>query len=155
MTTRRVFIDSNVLIYTVSRGVDEPKRLKALDVLLELLDPNAGVISPQVIGEFMSACSRASFPWASAAEVLGQAAGWIEEFEIAQLDAVTTTQALRVADRYQLHYYDAQIWAAARMSGCDIILTEDTHGDEIEGVRYVNPFEPGFDLEALLAGQAG
>jgi predicted nucleic acid-binding protein len=150
MTTCRVFVDSNVLIYTVSRGVDEPKRVKALEVLRELLDPNAGVISPQVIGEFVSACSKQSFPWAKCAEVLGQAEAWIEEFEVARLDAVTTAQAVRVTSRYRLHYYDAQIWAAARMSGCDIILTEDTHGDEIEGVRYVNPFAPGFDVAALL-----
>jgi predicted nucleic acid-binding protein len=150
MTSRRVFVDSNVLIYTVSRGIDEPKRLKALEVLRELLDPNAGVISPQVIGEFVSACSRPSFPWASDVQILGQAEAWIEEFEVARLDAVTTEQAVRATNRYRLHYYDAQIWAAARVSGCEVILTEDTHGDQIEGVRYVNPFAPGFELESLL-----
>jgi predicted nucleic acid-binding protein len=152
MTAARAFVDSNVLIYTVSRGVDEPKRLKALEVLGELLDPNAGVVSPQVIGEFVSACSRPSFPWASDIEVLDQAEAWIEEFEVAPLDALTTAYAVRAASRYRMHYYDAQIWAAARASGCDVILTEDTHGDEIEGVRYVNPFVPGFDLAAALRG---
>ncbi len=73
-------------------------------------------------------------------------------YELIVLDALTTAEALRACDRYRLDYFDAQIWAAARMSGCDIILTEDTHGDEIEGVRYVNPFEPGFELESMLAG---
>lgn len=46
---------------------------------------------------------------------------------------------------------DAQIWAAARLAGITIVLTEDFNsGAVIEGVRFVNPFTPEFELADWL-----
>jgi predicted nucleic acid-binding protein len=53
---------------------------------------------------------------------------------------------------YQLHYYDALLWATAALKGIENILTEDGQHDRIiEGVRYLNPFHPDFDLKILAA----
>jgi predicted nucleic acid-binding protein len=42
---------------------------------------------------------------------------------------------------YQFSYWDAQIWAAARLNQVPVVLTEDLPGQQyIEGVRYKNPF---------------
>ncbi len=47
--------------------------------------------------------------------------------------------------------WDALIWAAAKMNGIPYVLTEDArHGRVLEGVTYVNPFDPEFDLAPLL-----
>ena len=52
--------------------------------------------------------------------------------------------AWSLADRYGFSWWDAQIVAAARRAGCDILLTEDMqHGQEIEGLKILNPFAPG------------
>ena len=46
-----------------------------------------------------------------------------------------------------------QIWASARLEGIDVVLSEDfASGTEIEGVRFVDPFAPGFALEQLFGG---
>jgi predicted nucleic acid-binding protein len=52
-----------------------------------------------------------------------------------------------------MSYYDAQIWACARVNRIPLVLSEDfADGTVVEGVRFANPFAEGFDLDALLAG---
>jgi len=44
-------------------------------------------------------------------------------------------------------YWDAQIWATARLNQIPIVLSEDfAHGRRIEGVRFLNPFLPEVEL---------
>jgi predicted nucleic acid-binding protein len=46
-----------------------------------------------------------------------------------------------VEDRFGLSCWDALIVAAARIAGCEHLLTEDLqHGSELDGLRVVNPF---------------
>jgi predicted nucleic acid-binding protein len=66
-------------------------------------------------------------------------------------DAIVVWEAMRAARRYGFHYYDAQIWAAARCSGIAVVLSEDfAVGSVIEGVRFLNPFADDFDVHALI-----
>ena len=45
------------------------------------------------------------------------------------------------AERHQLHIYDANIWAAAILAGCDRLYSEGKHhGLTIEGVTLRDPF---------------
>jgi len=54
-------------------------------------------------------------------------------------------EAARGVRDYQFNYWDAQIWAAARLNQIDTILSEDFNtGAMIEGVRFVNPFVKDF-----------
>ena len=51
--------------------------------------------------------------------------------------------ALEYRERFRLSYWDSAILAAARISGCDTLLTEDLNpGQDYDGVRAVNPFAP-------------
>jgi predicted nucleic acid-binding protein len=50
-------------------------------------------------------------------------------------------------------YWDAQIWASAKMNQILIVFSEDFgQRNTIEGVDFVNPFESDFKLEAWLPG---
>jgi predicted nucleic acid-binding protein len=52
---------------------------------------------------------------------------------------------------YRMSYYDAQIWAAAKLSQASAVLSEDfTAGQVIEGIRFVNPFVAGFEVSKSL-----
>jgi predicted nucleic acid-binding protein len=56
-------------------------------------------------------------------------------------------EAARGARDYQMHFWDAQIWATARLNQITYILSEDFNtGSVIEGVRFVNPFAPDFQI---------
>lgn len=46
-----------------------------------------------------------------------------------------------IEDRFGLSCWDALIVAAARIAGCEHLLTEDLqHGSDLDGLRVVNPF---------------
>ena len=50
-----------------------------------------------------------------------------------------------------MSYYDAQLWATARLNQVPIIFSEDfAAGSVVEGVRFVNPFAEGFALNSWL-----
>ena len=64
------------------------------------------------------------------------------------LNGMIVCEAVRGVREHQLSYWDAQIWAAARLNQTGIVLSEDfSHDRIIEGVRFLNPFLPGFVLE--------
>lgn len=57
-------------------------------------------------------------------------------------------EAARGARDHGLAYYDAQIWASARLNQVPTIFSEDfTDGQVLEGVRFINPFSTNFRLE--------
>ena len=57
-------------------------------------------------------------------------------------------EAARGARDYDMAYYDAQIWASARLNQVATVFSEDfSDGQTLEGVRFVNPFAAGFRLE--------
>jgi predicted nucleic acid-binding protein len=50
-------------------------------------------------------------------------------------------------------YWDAQIWASAKMNQVPVVFSEDFgEGVIIEGVRFVNPFSSNFNIEVWLPG---
>jgi predicted nucleic acid-binding protein len=52
---------------------------------------------------------------------------------------------------YQMSYFDAQIWATARLSQVRVIFSEDFNtGAILEGIKFVRPFEPDFDSSAWI-----
>ena len=50
-------------------------------------------------------------------------------------------EAAQAVFRYRMCFWDAQIWAAAKLHGAAEVLSEDfTDGQTIEGIRFRNPF---------------
>jgi predicted nucleic acid-binding protein len=57
------------------------------------------------------------------------------------LDSRVFEESWRIQDRGKIAFWDALIVAAAKVGGCSYVLTEDLQdGQEIAGVRVVNPF---------------
>jgi predicted nucleic acid-binding protein len=49
--------------------------------------------------------------------------------------------AVVMCERFRISYWDAAILEAARVLGCDLVLSEDLSlGEDYAGVRVVNPF---------------
>jgi predicted nucleic acid-binding protein len=50
--------------------------------------------------------------------------------------------AWAVQDRFNFNWWDCLIVAAARVAGCDYLLTEDLqHGQDLDGITVINPFD--------------
>jgi predicted nucleic acid-binding protein len=61
--------------------------------------------------------------------------------EVLDVDYACTLLAIRISQRHQISYWDAQIIATAQNAGCDILLTEDlTHSQLFDDLQVVNPF---------------
>jgi predicted nucleic acid-binding protein len=72
-------------------------------------------------------------------------------FETFPITPQVVLEAIRGVRAHQLSFWDAQIWAAARLNQIPILFTEDFNpGTVLEGVRFFNPFAPEFDLRSLL-----
>jgi predicted nucleic acid-binding protein len=132
------FLDTNVLLYSISRDpIEAAKRERAIT----LLDRDDGALSIQVLQEFYVQATRATRPDPLPHEIAtGLIATWTR-FAVQEITLSILTGALDIKASHGFSYWDSAIIAAARALGCRELYTEDiSHGREIEGVTVVNPF---------------
>jgi len=132
------FIDTNILLYSISR---DPAEASKRDIAIALLDAENIALSVQVLQEFYVQATRATRPDALAHEIaVGLVRTWLR-FKVQETTLPVMINALEIKVRYGLSYWDAAIVAAARALGCRELLSEEmTHGREVEGVTINNPF---------------
>lgn len=132
MTAARCFFDTNIFVYLIS--ADPVKAEKAEAILA-----SGGIISVQVLNEFVSVASRKqrlSLP--EIREVLGTIRSLCE---VEPLSLQTHDCAMDLVERYGFSFYDALIIAAAQLAGCTTLYTEDLqHGQKISELTICNPF---------------
>jgi predicted nucleic acid-binding protein len=134
----RRFIDTNILLYSISR---DPAEATKREIAIALLDTENIALSVQVLQEFYVQATRATRPDAVAHEIaVGLMRTWLR-FKVQEITLPVMIDALEIKASYGLTYWDAAIVAAARALGCRQLLSEDmSHGREIEGVQINNPF---------------
>lgn len=135
--TGRTFIDTNVLVYAFDRR-DRAKFALARSLLVMLIVSESALISTQVLQELYNALTKKlSLPPRSAQTIVRECSA----FEVVQVTPEIIDAAIETAISSKIGLWDALIVAAAARSGCPTLLTEDlNHGQEIDGVRVVNPF---------------
>jgi predicted nucleic acid-binding protein len=140
MNAPKIFMDTNVLVYAHDTTAGR-KRERALEVLQELWNSETGVISTQVLQElFVSLTQKIPMP------VEGRKARHIVEdlcaWEVVANDEQAILGAIDLKMKYQMSFWDALILEAARRSGATTLYSEDlSHGQQVEGMTIVNPFE--------------
>jgi predicted nucleic acid-binding protein len=132
------FVDTNVLLYAVSRDPEEQEKAKRAN---EILDTRDVAVSVQVLQEFYVQATRASRPDPLAHE---QAAKLVESFLRFEVQPITTEvmlAAMATRQRFGISYWDAAILEAGRALGCGVVLSEDlSDSEDYSGVRVENPF---------------
>jgi predicted nucleic acid-binding protein len=132
------FLDTNVLLYSISR---DPAEAGKREIAEGLLDAEDMALSVQVLQEFYVQATRATRTDALPHDI---AAGLIRtwmRFKVQEITLPVMLGALEIKAAHRLSYWDAAIVAASRALGCRELLSEDmAHGREVEGVRIVNPF---------------
>jgi predicted nucleic acid-binding protein len=133
----RTFFDTDILAYAEDR-TEPAKQRKALDLIKEHRRQRTGVISLQVLHEYVVTVTKKLKLDA------GIARNKVEIFSRFSVAEPTVNDILAAIDMHRLHgfsYWDALVLRMARQTGCHILLTEEMqHGQEIDGVRIVNPF---------------
>jgi predicted nucleic acid-binding protein len=60
-------------------------------------------------------------------------------------------EAVRGVSAHRLSYWDALIWATAKLNRIPTVFSEDfSDGRVIEGVSFHNPFAAGFQIEDFI-----
>ena len=145
----RYVVESNLLVYALDRREPE-KRERAREVLQRVGGAGSAALPAQVLSEFASACLRKLEPRPDPEAVRRQVERLMLAFPVLPLTGPVVLEALRGVREHLLSYYDAQIWAAARLGQVGVVLSEDFNpGAVLEGVSFSNPLDPAFDLAAL------
>jgi predicted nucleic acid-binding protein len=145
----KIMLDTNVLVYAYDRS-EERKQSIAFRLLDKLVATGAGVISTQLLAEFFVAVtSKIPLPL-----TLEQASERISHFcrlwPVLGVNEMVILEAIRGVREHRFSYWDAQIWATARLNQIEVVFSEDFTTDTIvDAVRFVNPFHAEFDWQNL------
>jgi predicted nucleic acid-binding protein len=141
-------LDTNLLVYPFDPR-DPVQMEKARTVLQSIEDTGLGCLSVQCLAEFFRVVTvKLRLPPADIYPVIER---WASAFQTFAITPQIVLEAARGVRDYGLSYYDAQIWAAARLNQVPVVFSEDFQdGQMLEGVRFVNPFSADFQLEAYL-----
>jgi len=132
------FLDTNVLLYSISR---DPAEARKRAIAIGVLDQDDLALSVQVLQEFYVQATRATRPDAIAHDLaVGLIRTWLR-FDVQPITIPVMTEAFQIKRVFRLSYWDAAIIAAARAIGCREVLSEDmSDGRAFEGVTITNPF---------------
>ncbi len=139
----RVLVDTNVLVYAYDRSERE-KQAKAIDVLDRLAVSGEGAVSTQILAEFFVAITgKISHPL-TADEAFCRLENYARSWTVLDVTSFVLLEAARGVKDHQLSFWDAQVWATARLNQIPTVLSEDfVPGSVIDGVLFVNPFAEG------------
>ncbi len=132
------FVDTNVLIYSISNDPAERAKAERANEILATRDLG---LSAQVLQEFYVQATRERRPGRLTHERAAGLAESFRRFPVAPLTAGLVSSAMATCERFQISYWDAAILEAARSLGCEVVLSEDLgDGQDYDGVRVENPF---------------
>jgi len=145
----RYVLDTNLLVYAVDRR--EPlKRDRAREVLRRVGGSGSGALPAQALAEFTNACLRKLEPRPDPEAIRREVERLLLAFPVVPLTGPVVLEALRGVREHLLSYYDAQVWAVARLGQVGVVLSEDFNpGAVLDGVSFANPLDPAFELAAL------
>lgn len=134
-------IDTNVLVYAHDTTTPEKQEI-AIALIERLARERRMAISVQVLNEFYNIAVSPRKPLQMSHErAVNIITTLMEAAQVLPLTPAITRRALYGVERYQLAFWDALIWAAAREYGIPTLYTEDFNpGATLEGVVIVNPF---------------
>jgi predicted nucleic acid-binding protein len=132
------FVDTNVLLYSISTDARERRKR---DIARALLDADDIGLSVQVLQEFHVQATRASrADRLEASLASGLVLTWLR-FAVQDVTTAVLLDAMAISQRFGFSYWDSAIVAAARALGCRELLTEDmSHGQALDGLLIRDPF---------------
>ena len=134
------FIDTNVLVYSVSSHPSERDKCDKARTLLGTVDFG---ISTQVLGEFyVTATQKIAIPISESHAL--QIIARLTRLPVVAIDPELVLEAIALKREHRVSYWDGAIIAAAHRLGAGIIYSEDlAHERPYGSARVINPFRKG------------
>ncbi len=132
------FVDTNVLLYAISRDPDERAKAALANELLSARDLG---LSVQVLQEFYVQATRDTRADRLTHEQGAALVDSFRRFAVQETTVGVMLAAIATRQRFGISYWDAAILEAARALDCEVVLSEDLNdGQDYAGMRVENPF---------------
>ena len=133
----RSFFDTNVLAYADDKATPAKQKV-AIELVAKHRRAGTGVLSLQVLQEyFVTATKKLHIDTG----IVRRKVELLAEFDVVAPDLGDILAAIDLHRLHGFSFWDALILQTAKQSGCSTLFSEDMrHGQEIDGVRIVNPF---------------
>jgi predicted nucleic acid-binding protein len=140
MSAASFLVDTNVLVYAYDRA-EPAKQVRAHQILDWLVCVEAGALSTQVLAEFFWIVTRKLKEQLTVREARTRVEKYVQSWRVMSVTSEILLESARGAVEFKMPYYDAQIWATAKLNQVPVVLSEDfSHGSRIEGVEFHDPF---------------
>ena len=153
-TSARYFLDTNIAVYCFDSS--EPRKQNcAKDLVAHAASSGLGVVSYQVLQEFCNVATNAKRLALTTEQIMAYTTQLLEPMNKVGPSVELLSQALQIRLDTNYAFYDSLIIAAAQLSGCSTLYSEDMqHQQLIGGLRIVNPFLDGANDPSVASAKS-
>jgi predicted nucleic acid-binding protein len=139
----RYFIDTNVFVFSFGKQ-DPEKQMRSAALITNALNSGDGIISYQVIQEFLNLATRKFQSPMQLEDSLVYLKKVLNPLCHIYPDLALFELCLQIQSETHYSFYDSLILAAAISGGCDILYSEDLQDrHQNRSVKIINPFTDG------------
>lgn len=136
----RFFLDTNIFVYSFDESSPK-KNARALELIQSGVTTRKGVVSYQVVEEFLNLALRKFSQPMSVADAEQYLTTVFRPLLSVHSSQAMFSEALQLSANHHLSWCDALTISAAIRSECGVLYTEDLHhGQRFGNVRIANPF---------------
>lgn len=137
----KFFLDTNIIVYSLDNRAPE-KKARAIDLLDEALHTGNGMISWQVVQEFISLAMRKFRDQFEPDDLSIFLQRILAPLYMVHPDFSLYVSAIDLHRKTGYPYYDSLIIASAIRGDCSLLYSEDLrHNQRIGAVTIINPFQ--------------
>jgi len=134
----KYFIDTNIFVYSFDNR-QPSKKVRSSALIQEALKTGMGVISTQVIQEFLNVATQKFAIPMRIEDAKGYTRLVLNPLCQVYPDLALYESCLELQAETRYSFYDALILAAAVRGGCDLLYSEDLQdGQQVRGVKIIN-----------------
>ena len=135
----RVFVDTNILVYAYDTA-NPVKQAKAFQIIDKLASGQKGVISAQILGEFFVTTTQKLKNPLDPGIISRSIQNYVRSWLVLDITPQIIMEAIRGRNTYPISYWDAQVWATAKLNQIPVVYSEDFQdGQMLESVLFRNP----------------
>jgi predicted nucleic acid-binding protein len=136
----RFFLDTNIFVYSFDIGSPK-KAAQAKKLIRTAIETRGGIVSYQVVQEFFHVALRRFSKPMSAAEAEQYLSTTFRPLLSVHSSQALYGEALRLAGRFRLSWYDSLMVASAIEGKCDVLYSEGfQNGQRIGSIEISSPF---------------
>jgi predicted nucleic acid-binding protein len=138
--TARFFLDTNVFVYAFD--VNSPKKSAQAEKLIRsAIQTRGGIVSYQVVQEFFNVALRRFAKPMTSTDAAQYFSTTFRPLLSVHSSLALFGEALRIAARFRLPWYDSLIVASAIEGQCSVLYSEDFQdGQQFGNTAISNPF---------------